>query len=145
MTAGVVAVVQVDAGEPAAQGEAEAVPGRGLLRCRQGGKRWKIWKAGIRQENEQEEASTIVRAIRRLSRCSWGIPPFSGRMEPVFAIARIACCGLSCCFGFMKDVQQLLQVVHAVVAAGDDVAVVGLVVVASFRVVFGLALPSALA
>ena len=39
----------------------------------------------------------------------------------------------------MKDVQQLLQVVHAVVAAGDDVAVVGLVVVASFRVVFGLA------
>ena len=44
----------------------------------------------------------------------------------------------------MKDVQQLLQVVHAVVAAGDDVAVVGLVVVASFRVVFGLALPLAL-
>lgn len=28
---GVVAVVQVDAGEPAAQGEAQAVPGRGLL------------------------------------------------------------------------------------------------------------------
>lgn len=65
-------------------------------------------------------------------------------MEPVFAIARIACSDLSCCFCFMKDVQLLLQVVHAVVAAGDDVAVVGLVVVASFRVVFGLALPLAL-
>lgn len=64
VTAGVVAVVQVDAGEPAAQGEAEAVPGRGLLRCRQGGQRWKIWKAGIRQKNEQEKASTIGRAIR---------------------------------------------------------------------------------
>lgn len=59
MATGVVAVVQVDTGEPAAKGEAEAVPGRGLLRCRQGGKRWKIWKAGIRQKNEQEEASTI--------------------------------------------------------------------------------------
>lgn len=45
----------------------------------------------------------------------------------------------------MKDVQQLLQVVHAVVATGDGVAVVDLVVVAPFRVVFSLELPPALA
>ena len=46
MAPGVVAVVQVDAGEPAAQGEAQAAPGRGLLRRGQAGPGGRVGAGG---------------------------------------------------------------------------------------------------